>query len=114
MKSTVASPTVVSTIKHLPQIPSVVCVILSLGLVALSQQAGGALSGVVRDQLGASIVGATVVLTDADEREKTTVTKSTGVFSFTGLAAGRYTLRSSGQGFADATSVPLEISAGEL
>jgi len=99
--------------KELLKVPSVMCVILSLGLVVLSQNSTGALSGVVRDQLGAAIVGATVVLTDAGEHEKTTATNSAGVFSFTGLAPGRYTLRASAQGFAEATSVPLEIGGGE-
>jgi hypothetical protein len=64
-----------------------------------TQQSSLTLNGQVRDEFGASIVGATVIITK-DGTEKTATTNGEGVYTISGLAPGQYTLRASATGFA--------------
>ncbi len=52
-------------------------------------QARASLRGVISDEFGAAIVGATVTLTDASGAAKTATTNSDGAYTFTGLAPGK-------------------------
>src|SRR5262245_41051601 len=63
--------------------------------------AAATLSGVVVDKDGGNVPGATVVLTRTDTGEKLPkqTTNGAGQYSFTGLAAGKYKLTISLQGF---------------
>lgn len=87
-------------------------VLLSM-MVALAQQTRGTLRGVIKDELGATIVGATVTLTDASGVEKTTTTNGEGAYGFSGLAPGKYSLRAAATGFAVSDDTELELTAGQ-
>ena len=84
-------------------------VILSAALVA-AQQTRGTLRGAITDELGAVIVGANVTLTDASGAQKKTTTNGEGVYSFAGLASGKYTLQAIAPGFAPSESKEVEVT----
>ena len=58
--------------------------------VGFAQQTRGTLRGVIKDELGGTIVGATVTLSDANGVEKTATTNGEGAYVFSGLAPGKY------------------------
>ncbi len=65
-----------------------------LTFACLSAQFGAAIQGVVTDQSGAVIPGATVTLTNNETgASRETVTGDRGVYRFTGLAPGNYTIK---------------------
>ena len=71
-------------------------------------QARSTLRGLITDELGAAIVGANVTLTDASGAQKKTTTNAEGVYTFTGLTPGKYTLTANASGFAPFDqSIPL-------
>jgi hypothetical protein len=75
------------------------------------QGASGSLSGVVTDQQGAVIAGATVEATDINTGQKHTVTTSdNGAYTIPNLAVGVYTVTATGAGFAPTTVRDLKIS----
>src|SRR3977135_7908 len=67
------------------------------------------LRGLITDEFGAAIVGASVTLDDASGAQKTATTNADGTYSFTGLAAGKYTVRATAVGFATS-----EDAAGDM
>jgi hypothetical protein len=76
--------------------------LLAIASVLVSgQQNRGSLRGLIVDELGAAIVGATVTLTDAGGIQKTTTTNGEGTYSFAALAPGKYTLQAVAPGFAN-------------
>jgi Carboxypeptidase regulatory-like domain len=77
-----------------------------------SQQTRGAVRGLITDELGAAIVGANVILTDATGVQKKTTTNGEGVYNFAGLAFGKYTLQAAAPGFAPSDSKEVEIASG--
>ncbi|MDQ5844725.1 MAG: carboxypeptidase-like regulatory domain-containing protein, partial [Acidobacteriota bacterium] len=76
-------------------------------------QARATLRGVVADEFGATIIGATVTLTDASGVEKTATTNGEGVYVFSGLAPGKYSLRASATGFAVFEEAEVVLAAGQ-
>jgi Carboxypeptidase regulatory-like domain len=91
--------------------------IASLGLIvvlsatlAIAQQNRGSVRGVVSDELGAAIVGASITLTDASGAQKKTTTNGEGVYTFSGLAPGKYVLQASAPGFANAPDREVNIT----
>jgi len=64
-------------------------------------QRGAVVRGVVSDELGGVIVGATVSLVDEHGKAQTTVSDASGAFNLSGIAAGTYTLKVSQLGFAE-------------
>jgi hypothetical protein len=93
---------------------------LSIALVAvlasvfvLAQQARGTLRGIIKDELGASIVGATVTIIDASGTTKTTVTNGDGVYTVSGLAPGKYVVLATAEGFAPSDETEVEVAAGK-
>jgi hypothetical protein len=65
-------------------------------------QFSGSISGTVQDPAGASIPGATVVLTNSSTGEsKTGATDGSGFYQFVSLAPGNYSVKTSAKGFAD-------------
>lgn len=84
-------------------------IILTVALVA-AQQARGTLRGLISDELGAAIVGANVTLTDATGAQKKTTTNAEGVYSFAGLAPGKYTLQAAATGFAPSESKEVDVT----
>jgi hypothetical protein len=88
-------------------------VLLTLFLSATllyAQQARGNLRGLVKDELGAAIVGASVTLTDATGVQKTTTTNGEGVYVFSALAPGKYMLSAIAPGFATSGDKEIEIT----
>ena len=79
----------------------------------LSQQARGSLRGVVKDELGAFVVGAEVTITDAEGVQKKTTSNGDGAYSFTGVAPGKYVIRASAKGFAVTEDEAVDIVAGQ-
>jgi carboxypeptidase family protein len=92
---------------------------LSIGLLIIisaaftfAQQGRGSLRGQVADELGASIVGATVTITDASGVQKTTTTNGEGVYTFNGLAPGKYSVIVTSTGFAPSDETEVDIKTG--
>ncbi|MDQ3799345.1 MAG: TonB-dependent receptor, partial [Acidobacteriota bacterium] len=78
---------------------------------ALAQQTGS-LNGQVVDTLGAVVVGASVTAIDAAGKEKTVVTSRLGEYSITGLAPGKYTIRTAAPTFQSYENTEVVIEAG--
>jgi hypothetical protein len=81
------------------------------GTVA-AQQTRGTLRGLITDELGAAIVGASVTLTDVTGVQKKTTTNGEGVYTFTGLASGSYKIQAIAPGFTQTDEKDVEIKAG--
>ena len=64
-------------------------VVLLSAAAVLAQQSKGTLRGAVKDELGASIVGATITVIDTNGTTKTTVTNGEGVYTLAGLTPGK-------------------------
>ena len=88
---------------------ALVIIILTATLVA-AQQARGSLRGLITDELGAAIVGVNVTLTDASGVQKKTTTNGEGVYTFTGLAPGKYSLLAVAPGFAPSDIKEVEVT----
>lgn len=86
--------------------------ILTLGQAAFAQTGEGSLRGVVEDQLGSVIVGATVIATDAAGVTKTTVSDTAGGYLFPRLAPGTYVVVATSPNFNPTESPDVQIAAG--
>jgi hypothetical protein len=84
--------------------------IILTATIAAAQQSRGTLRGLITDELGAAIVGANVTLTDANGVEKKTTTNGEGVYSFAGLAPGKYKLQANAPGFAHSESKEVDVT----
>jgi hypothetical protein len=80
---------------------------------ALAQQSAGTLRGSVKDELGASIVGATITVIDTRGTTKTTVTNGDGVYTLSGLAPGNYFVVAAASGFAPSEQMEVAVAAGQ-
>jgi hypothetical protein len=80
---------------------------------AIGQQNRAALRGLISDELGAAIVGASVTITDANGQVKTTVSNNEGIYAFNGLVPGKYNLRATAKGFAVSGDEEVELKAGQ-
>src|SRR5687767_4846707 len=97
----------------LRQVMGTTLILLLSLVVVVAQQSRGTLRGVISDELGATIVGATVTLTGPDGIEKTAVTNNDGSYSFTALAPGKYLLRAEAIGFAASEVSEVDVNAGQ-
>ncbi|MGH9966419.1 MAG: carboxypeptidase regulatory-like domain-containing protein [Pyrinomonadaceae bacterium] len=88
-------------------------IVVLAAVFVFAQQARGTLRGVIKDELGASIVGATVTIIDSSGTTKTTVTNGEGVYTVGGLAAGKYVVLVTAQGFAPSDETEVELAAGQ-
>src|SRR5689334_20506083 len=93
------------------------CSVLSIFVLLFSvsvfaQQPRGTLRGLITDELGAVIVGASVTLTDASGVQKKTTTNGEGVYTFAGLALGTYKLQAMANGFTPSDEKDVEIKSG--
>lgn len=79
---------------------TVLLLLLAMASAARSQAQTATLKGRITDDTGASIPGATVMVTGAGGFQKMTTTDQTGAYSIAGLAPGSYTVRASAPGFA--------------
>jgi hypothetical protein len=78
---------------------------------AQQAQRTGSLRGQVTDQVGAVIVGANVVVTDASGKSKQTDTNGTGAYALMGLAPGTYNVQAAAKGFAASEATSIEVAA---
>jgi uncharacterized surface anchored protein len=92
---------------------STIILILVLNSASALGQARGSLRGLITDELGAAIVGASVTLTDAQGSQKKTTTNAEGVYTFTGLAPGKYSLSATATGFASSESREADITGSD-
>jgi hypothetical protein len=96
----------------LRQILCFALVISFSAVVALGQQNRGSVRGVITDELGATIVGATVILTDSSGVAKTATTNGEGVYVFNALVPGKYIVSVSAPGFAVSDETEVDVTAG--
>ena len=86
---------------------------LCTAALLVGQQRNGSLKGQVLDELGGAIVGVTVTVVDASGAQKTVNTNDGGVYSITGLAPGRYTVRAFNSGFGLYENTEVDVVAGK-
>ncbi|HJP91980.1 MAG TPA: TonB-dependent receptor [Pyrinomonadaceae bacterium] len=84
--------------------------IVLMAATLIAAQSRGTLRGLITDELGAAIVGASVTLTDASGAQKKTTTNGEGVYTFTGLAPGKYSLQAVATGFASSENKEVDIT----
>lgn len=85
--------------------------VLSAGAYA---QTSGSISGQVADPSGASIPATTVTLKNVDTgSERTTVTTSSGVYSFTEVPIGRYVVSATHEGFKTSSTSEIGVQIGQ-
>src|SRR5688500_12334300 len=87
-----------------------VLVLLLASLLVAAQQNRGSLRGTITDELAAVIVGANVVLTDANGLQKKTTTNAEGIYTYAGLVPGKYTLTATAPGFAPSESKDVDVT----
>lgn len=78
----------------------------------VAQQTPATLRGQVLDELGGAIVGARIVVVDANGSEKNVTTNNEGSYSLDGLLPGKYTVRATAAGFAVYENKEVEVVAG--
>lgn len=91
----------------------VVLVVLLSSAFVLAQQSRGTLRGAIKDELGASIVGATITVIDARGTARTTETNGEGVYTLGGLAPGKYFVIAAAAGFAPSDQLEVNLTAGQ-
>lgn len=80
---------------------------------AYAQNNRASLRGLVTDEMGAAIVGATVTLTDSAGQAKTTVTANDGTYGFAAVVPGKYVVSAYSKGFAVSAGEEIEVKAGQ-
>jgi hypothetical protein len=91
---------------------AVACVLL-LASPAAAQFDRGTISGVVKDQTGGVVPGATVTIQSLQTKEiSTAVTDASGYFTMTTLRAGRYDVSAELDGFKKASRTGVTLDAG--
>lgn len=80
---------------------------------AQAQTPSGSLHGTVADPSGAAVVGANVELSGPDGATQTTKTGRDGSYQFKNLAAGKYTIKATFQGFAVYEADGIDLAAGQ-
>ena len=86
---------------------------LTLNSPALGQSAAGSLQGQVKDPSGASVAGATVLVTTPNGETLTATTNHDGNYSVKGLAAGKYKVQAVAKGFAMFKNDNVTITDGQ-
>lgn len=90
-----------------------VLLIALLASVSALAQSFGVVRGVIKDDTGGVIPGATVTLTDNKGAKQTTTTGLDGSYSFRHIAAGTYTVSSTYSGLATLKEVPVTVQANQ-
>jgi hypothetical protein len=98
--------------RPLQSISILIIFVLLFSVTLAAQQARGTLRGLITDEFGAAIVGATVTLTDASGVQKQATTNNEGVYTFTGLPLGSYKIQAVSTGFKPSTEADVEIKNG--
>lgn len=99
-------------LRHSKSLFVAVCLLSVFVHASFAQQRTGSLRGQVSDELGALVVGATVTLVAADGTQKNATTNNDGVYTFSGVAPGAYTLRVVSPGFSNYEKTDLAIASG--
>lgn len=89
----------------------ILTLMLSAAAAMGQQQGKSALKGLVSDEFGGVIVGATVVVTDAKGVTKTATTNGDGNYSIAGLTPGKYSMQVNAAGFASYDNAEVELTA---
>src|SRR5438876_8361438 len=93
----------------------VVVLILALSISAVAQNISGEIRGVVSDQSGAVVSGATVTATDASTNLlRTAQTSGSGVYAITDLPPGKYRVTIKGSGFKEAVVNNVIVNAASV
>src|SRR5438093_2987488 len=91
----------------------VLFVVLASVAAVGAQTASGTISGSVRDETGAVLPGATVLVTNADTSQtRTLVTDASGRYSAPDLAPGPYEVKASLSGFAPIVRSGIRLTVG--
>lgn len=90
----------------------IICLLSFCFHTGMAQQRAGSLRGQVSDELGALVVGASVTAIAADGTQKTAVTNAEGVYNFSSLPPGPYTIRVISPGFSPYEKTEVAIAAG--
>jgi carboxypeptidase family protein len=93
---------------------AVFLLLLSAATPVSAQTAGGILRGQVTDPSGASVSGATILLTTPSGASMDTITNKDGFYEFKDLAPGKYQIKAVAQGFALFTKDGVVIAAGQI
>jgi len=92
----------------------VVAWLASAAVPVCAQVAAGEMTGLVKDQAGAAVLGATVTVTDINTNRQRVVTSSAeGVYTVPSLAPGEYRLEVELSGFKPVRRVGIHLSTGE-
>ena len=102
-----------------PQLLLSTALLLSVALViperALAQTGAGSLTGIVTDQSGAAVPGATVTATNqATNVAYTAVANEAGNYTVTSLPLGTYVVKSELSGFKTPTTKPIQVEAMQI
>lgn len=92
-----------------------IAVLLVLGLtfaVADEVEKSGTISGTVLDETGAVIPAATILLRSSKGGTWTTIADARGVYGFSGLAAGSYSVRADVPGYVQSEELLLKVEVG--
>jgi Carboxypeptidase regulatory-like domain len=97
-------------------IRSLISLLASVALVSVIcisavAQNRASVRGQVSDEFGASIVGATVTVTDANGAAKTATTGPDGNYNINGLAPGKYKIHAASAGFATSEDAEVDVAA---
>ena len=98
---------------HLQIISFLLCAFASLPGSALAQAPTGTLQGQVTDPSGATIAGATVVITSTTGESQNVTTNSGGNYAIKNLTPGKYTVKAVAEGFGIFTKENVNISANQ-
>lgn len=74
-------------------------IVIAFTSLCISQPRPGSIKGTISDQLDSLVVNATIVIKDAQGKERTVVTDSSGSYEFRSLPPGIYDLKASAVGF---------------
>ena len=85
--------------------------LLLFSVTVTAQQSRGTLRGLITDEFGAVIVGATVTLTEASGTQKQTTTNKDGAYTFAGLAFGSYKIKAVAVGFDPSEETPVVLNS---
>src|SRR5262245_4878047 len=88
--------------------------VICLSMATLAQTSRGTVSGVITDQTGAVITGASVVLTNAETTvSRTTVTNEDGFYRFDAVDLGAYSIKFTAPNFAPLVKSNIVVSANQ-
>ena len=94
---------------------ALLAIVLLIPIAGFAQAISGDLTGTITDPSGAAVPSVAVVATnDATGVKASVVTNASGVYRFSNLPVGRYTLTGSATGFSTATLKGLDVTLGNV